>query len=106
MRKKYNIVIAKAAEDDLDGIWNYISVDSIKNATNFITEIEERIYSLENYPLRNPLIPENEILGSKYRHLIYKDYRIIYRIKNYSVYILRILHGSRLFEKDVIEESI
>lgn len=106
MGKRYNITIVKTAEDDLDEIWNYISIDSINSAANFINEIEERIYSLENFPLRNPLMPENEILGSKYRHLIYKDYRVVYRIKDDSVYILRIIHGSRLFENGMLEESI
>jgi hypothetical protein len=43
-----------------------------------------------------PLIPENEILGTRYRHLLYGSYRIVFRLAGRTVYVLRMTHGARL----------
>ena len=103
MPKKYKVYITRAAQQDIEEIWGYISNDSIHNATAFIDKVEKHIFFLEMHPERNPLIPENEILLGKYRHMVYKNYRIIYRIQNRSVFILRIIHGSRLLHSDMLE---
>jgi len=94
--KKYQVKITRQAQDDLEKIYYYIADDSINNANNFILQLEEKVYSLEAFPHRNPFIPENEFFGTDYRHLIYKKYRIVYRIAEKSVYILRIFHGAKL----------
>lgn len=96
MIKKYSIRLTQQAQDDLEQIYYYIADDSINNAANFVLQLEEKIYSLEAFPDRNPLIPENEFFGTGYRHLIHKNYRIVYRIIEKSVYILRIFHGAKL----------
>ena len=101
--KEYEVQITKTAEDDLEEIWNYIAMDSINNAINFINQIEERIYSLEQFPVREPLIPENKIIGGKYRHLMHGEYRVIYKVFHNDVFVMRIIHGSRLLKKEMIE---
>ena len=73
MPKKFNVQITKTAEDDLDEIWNHIALDSVNNAINFVNQIEKRIYSLELFPDRGPFVPENEIIGGEYRHLIHGE---------------------------------
>lgn len=98
MTKKYEVYLTQHAQVDLEHIYDYIASDSINNAIKFITQIENKVYSLENFPNRNPLIPENEYFGTDYRHLIYKKYRIIYRIVKESVFILRIIHGTKILE--------
>ena len=72
--------------------------NSVDNAVSFLLELEKKVYSLDTFPERQPLIPENEFFGTEYRHLIYKKYRIIYRIKERSVYVLRIIHGAKLLQ--------
>jgi toxin ParE1/3/4 len=94
--KKYQVKLTQQAQDDLEQIYYYIADDSINNAANFVLQLEEKIYSLEAFPDRNPLISENEFFGTDYRHLIHKKYRIVYRIVEKSVYILRIFHGAKL----------
>lgn len=96
MIKKYQVRVTQQAQDDLEQIYYYIADDSVNNATNFLLQLEEKIYSLEAFPDRNPLIPENEFFGTNYRHLLYRKYRIVYRIVGKSVYILRIFHGAKL----------
>ncbi len=97
VKKIYNVKITESAQNDIEEIWQYIALDSIKTATKFINKIERAIFSLKSFPERNSLIPEYEILKIDYRQLIYKNYRIIYRISENVVYVLRILHGYRLF---------
>ena len=98
MTTKYKVNITKHAQKDLEHLFYYIAADSGNNASKFILEIEEKIYTLEHFPNRNPLIPENEYFETEYRHLIYKKYRIIYRIVENTVYILRIIHGTKLLK--------
>ena len=102
MRVRYNVEIIQAAERDVEEIWTYIADDSPENATAFIVRLEEQIDTLEQLPERCPLIPENQQLGTAYRHLLYGDYRTIFRIA-VTVYILRIIHGSRLLDSSCFE---
>ena len=93
---RYSVEITHVAERDIEAIWDYIADDSPENATAFILRLEEQIETLEQFPERCPLIPENDLLGSAYRHLIYGAYRTISRISGQSVIIMRVIHGSRL----------
>jgi toxin ParE1/3/4 len=97
--KKFKVKVTVSAQSDIRTIWDYISQNNPSNARAFINEVEERIYSLSHYPERNPIIPEGEMLQiDVYRHLIYKDYRIVYRVQNENIFILRIFHGSKLLD--------
>ena len=90
--------LTQLAQKDLEQIYYYIAADNINNATNFVLELEKNIYSLESFPERQPLIAENEFFATDYRHLIYKKYRIIYRISEKTVFILRVIHVAMLLE--------
>lgn len=96
MTIKYQIEITFSAEKDTKQIWHYIAKDNQEAAKRFIEELAKQFKTLESFPLRCALIPENEILKSDYRHLIYKQYRTVFRIDNKIVYILRIIHGAKL----------
>jgi len=97
--KEYKVNLTQHAQNDLERIFYYIAADSINNAANFVLELEKKIYSLDTFPERQPLISENEFFGTDYRHLIYKKYRIIYRITESSVFILRVTHGVKALQK-------
>jgi len=90
--------LTQLAQKDLEQIFYYIADDRIKNARNFVLELEKKIFSLDTFPERQPLIAENEYFATDYRHLIYKNYRIIYRITEKTVFILRVIHGAMLLE--------
>lgn len=98
MPTRYQVKITRTAEGDLKEIWDYIAKDSPAEAEKFISRIEHQITTLEQYPERCPLVPENEVLGTVYRHILYGDYRTIFRVFQKTVYILRIIHGSRLLD--------
>ena len=98
MAKKYKVNISQNAQNDLEHTFFYIAADSINNAKKFVLELEEKIYSLDTFPERFAYIPENLYFGTNYRHITHKKYRAIYKIENNSVYILRVIHGSKLLD--------
>ena len=98
MPARFIVDITPSAEADIAEIWDYIAQDSPANAEAFVLALEEQIASLEKYPERCSRIPENEILGTSYRHLIYGSYRTIFRIAGPRVVILRVIHGARLLD--------
>lgn len=98
MAAKFQVEITPIAEADIEDIWTFIAEDSPEAATAFILELECQLTTLESFPERCPLIPENEILSTRFRHLVYGNYRTIFRIAGRTVYVLRVIHGSRLLE--------
>jgi plasmid stabilization system protein ParE len=49
------------------------------------------------------LVPENELLGTAYRHLLHGNYRTLFKIVGSRVIILRVLHGARLLDTGILE---
>jgi toxin ParE1/3/4 len=96
--RKYKIHLTQHAQSDLEHIFFYIASDNTNNAKKFILELEEKIYSLDTSPERCPYITENIFFGTNYRQLIHKKYRAIYKIDNNYVYIIRVVHGAKLFD--------
>jgi toxin ParE1/3/4 len=96
--KKYKVNLSFNAQKDLEHIFFYIAEDSINNAKNFILELEEKIYSLDTMPERFALIPENIFYGTNYRQLTHRTYRVIYKISDNSVFIMRVIHGAKLLD--------
>ncbi|OGW30159.1 MAG: hypothetical protein A2X59_09825 [Nitrospirae bacterium GWC2_42_7] len=103
MTKKFRVDITATAESDVAGIWEYIAQDKPEAATAFVLRLEEQISTLENFPERCQLVPENELLGSAYRHLVFGNYRTIFRIVGARVIILRVVHGSQLLDMGLLE---
>ena len=104
MPAKYRVSIALTAERDFEEAWTFIAQDNPEGAERFIHRLEGHIETLERFPERCPLIPENEILGGRYRHLLHGDYRTVFRVAGKTVYVLRIIHGSRLLDASMFEE--
>jgi plasmid stabilization system protein ParE len=96
--KTYDVYITASAEQDIHDIWNYICDDSKLRAKRFIGQIETDIAKLKKYPQLCPVIKETDLLGIEYRHLIMGNYRIIFRIDAENVYIMRIIHSSRILK--------
>jgi toxin ParE1/3/4 len=100
---KHRVEITKTAESDLREIFDYRAADNEAAAKGLVSEIERQIDSLERYPLRCPVISESTDLGREYRHIIYGQYRTVFRIDGSRVFILRILHSARLLSLKLFE---
>ena len=93
-----NINIEIEAKADLKQIQEYISRDSIYYANKTIQGITEKIKYLSMFPYMGRKIPEFNNVN--FRELIYKSYRIFYKV-NSNVYVLKIFHHSRDFLNSV-----
>ena len=103
MQNKYGVDITAAAEVDTAAIWDYLAQDNPDAATAFILRLEAQLGTMERYPERCPLVPEDDILGTAYRHLLFGNYRTIFKIIGARVIILRIIHGARLLDTGILE---
>lgn len=81
---------------ELDNIANFISKDSPKYAQILIKQIYEMISHLEQFPKFGRKVPEYN--NPNLREILYKNYRIIYLIKQKHIEIISIIHGSRLLK--------
>ena len=75
-------------------IEEYISEDSPTRAQKFTNQIIQKAESLRKYPKKGRIVPEFSI--PELRELIYKNYRIVYKIKQDSLDILTVFESHRL----------
>ncbi|MGD9679369.1 MAG: type II toxin-antitoxin system RelE/ParE family toxin [Vulcanibacillus sp.] len=94
-----NIRWSNQAVKDLEAIINYISQDSEDYAKIFVKKIINIIETIPELPYSGREVPEykNELIREKF----FKNYRIIYRIRDDVIEIIRIFHFSRLFNKNL-----
>lgn len=84
------------AQSNLIEIKEYVSLDSPLQAELLIEGIFTKAQILLQFPeigKRLKELPEKE-----YRELLYKSYRIIYKVEGGKVYILTIYHSARLLK--------
>lgn len=80
---KYTVKFYARAYRDLDGIYSYIANELLEAATaeKLIDELEEAIYSLEQFPERGAIRRIGVYANGDYRQLFVKRYVIIYRVR-------------------------
>ena len=97
--KNYQVIWTKNAEFDLEGIIEYIKIDSMNIAKDAFFEIKEACQKLYYFPERKRVVPELQQIGIlKYRELVYKRWRIIFKIQETKVYVLLVADSSRNME--------
>ncbi len=101
---KYRIETTKIAEHEISLIFQYIIRDDPDAGLKWVKEIERQINSLEKFPYRCPVIPESKELGREYRHIIYGNYRTIFRIHKTKVFIMRVIHSARLLALEIFDK--
>jgi len=82
---------------------DFISQDSPELAAKFVDQIIGHAESLSENPLRGRSVPE--ISNHDIRELIFRNYRIVYKINGNNLYILSIFEGHRLLRIDELESK-
>jgi addiction module RelE/StbE family toxin len=100
--KRYNLVIAEAAETDLDGIADYISYE-LKEPTTALKQlarIEEAMATLEELPERHGIVQDKYLAAKGIRKLPMDNYLILYTVNKSTntINIVRVLYGRRDWE--------
>jgi plasmid stabilization system protein ParE len=73
VREIFRVEITTTAEQDIEEIWEYMAGDNPENALSFISNLEMQIVTLESYPFRCPIVPENEVLGTSFVNCYFAD---------------------------------
>ena len=93
----YVIHITDDAERDIEGIGEYISEsDSYERAAYVIASIRQVVEGLRDLPERGPRVQELVDAGKpEYREVLFKPYRIIYRVADGVVNVHIVADGRR-----------
>lgn len=90
----YNVVFAPRAEADLKSITFHIAREAgAVVAERFGNQLIDKAVSLSSLPERGRIVPEYQ--DPQLREIIYKTYRIVYRIRHNHVQIVRFWHAAR-----------
>ena len=81
------------AGDDLAGIHEYLSRDSSSAALAVVARVFAAIEQLESFPQSGHVVPE--FARPDLRELIRGQYRIVYRVLEGNVQLIRIHHAAR-----------
>ncbi len=85
---------SEAAKNDLRGIIEYVTQDSLQYAEYLYERILESIDNLKSFPNMGRQVPE--LKNPKIRELILQNYRIVYQYFEDKIEIITIFHGKRL----------
>ena len=103
MRKRFRIEITEAAKQEVASTHDTIARDKPKAAAKWVRTLDRHVRSLRYLPARYEVIPEAEDIQFPYRHVIWGNYRIIYKIENDLVIIVRVLNAARLLSSRYFE---
>ena len=81
------------ASSDLDAIHEYVSRDSPAAASTSVVRLLTAIDQLESYPQSGRVVPEFN--NPAFRELVRGSYRVVYRLWERDVQLLRIHHAAR-----------
>ena len=105
--KQFEVIWTKSAQFDLESIIEYIKTDNLNIAKKVFFEIKKECDSLYCSPQRNRIVPELQQIGIlKYREIIHKRWRILYKIDTEKVYILLVVDSSRNLEDILFQRLI
>jgi len=97
----YRVIIQPNAEAELDAAYRYRYDRAPQAAAWWFAGIVEAINSLEQFPARCPLAPENGHFAEEIRQLLYgarRDvFRILFTIQVDTVHVLHIRHGAQQY---------
>ena len=80
----------ETAENHLDAIYSYISLDSPEYAKQTVDRITRRSIQIADFPLSGRKVPEYEM--EQIREVFEGLYRIIYFVKSDQIDILAVIH--------------
>jgi toxin ParE1/3/4 len=93
-----SIIWTETALRDIESIAVFISRDSEFYAKQFVQKLITATLKLEKFPAIGKSL--RELPHSEYKEVLFKKYRIIYRIASEYIYIISVHHSARLLENN------
>lgn len=75
---------SKRSIKKISEIGDFIALDSASRAKSFVSELVKSVERLKEFPESGPIIIENPA----FRQIVFKKYRLIYRLKNKRIEIV------------------
>ena len=96
----FEIVVTEPAESDADTIFRWLEDQSERGAQAWSAALLKCLRSLESQASIYPLAPEAEKLGEPIRQVAFRTphgrpYRIVYTIRESTVFVLRVRGGTQ-----------
>lgn len=97
MRKPAKISYTSLALRDLEEIFDYIALDSPREASKFVGRILNQISRLADFPMLGTKPRDSRLQAKGYRILVIEEYLVFYVLRRQTVRIRRVLHGARRY---------
>jgi plasmid stabilization system protein ParE len=108
--KRWNVIVGLPAQQDIAESRLWIAECDVKAADHWFNGIYDTIGSLEIFPERCPLAPENEFFKAEIREIFHGrrqyKYRILFTASENAVHVLHVRHGARLALGESAPEEI
>ncbi len=92
---EYSVRLLPIAEDDLDEIVDYISVENPRAAEKLLNHMVKNLEYLTTHPYLGKTPNEVDVARMGYRFLVIENYLLFYTIEENTVLVHRVLHGAR-----------
>jgi plasmid stabilization system protein ParE len=100
----FKTILSYAASTDLEIIVEYYYELNKNTAKKYYKNILNNVKRLRDFPKIGRIVPEFEdIFYDKYREINYGNFRIIYKIVENTIVVVRIIDGRRLLKLDMVE---
>lgn len=88
---------------DLEDIRAFIGQDDREAASDWLAKLIRRVETASRAPFAGRSVPE--IRRDDVREVLQRSYRIVYLVRDASIDVLTVFHGSRLIPPDVTERG-
>jgi plasmid stabilization system protein ParE len=83
----------REAENQLQGIYDYIARDSREYALQTVGRLIRRSKQIAEFPYSGRMVPELE--APEIREFIVGSYRLIYTVRPEAVFVVALFHGAQ-----------
>ena len=94
------VVWTEPALADLDAIADYIALDNPQAARELVQRVFRHVGQLVTHPLSGPKLPEFK--GWRYRQIVERPCRVIYRHEKGVLHVVHVVRGERLLDKRLL----
>jgi toxin ParE1/3/4 len=96
---RFRVRVVEEAQADVQAIHDLIARDKRKAAAKWVRDFHRHAKSLSRLPFRYEVVPDAETIDRPWRHIIFGNYRILYRVDGDRVSVLRVVHAARLLDR-------
>ena len=95
------VVWSPFALERVEEIADYIAEDNVEAARIFLIDIFAAVGRLRSFPQSGRAVPE--VNRSDIREILFKKYRVVYRVARQQVSILTVRHGKQRLPLEEVE---